>query len=222
MTKCSVIKNGEGITLEALSRREREKLKRRKEILTAARKVFATKEYDSATMDDIAAEAELSKGAIYLYFQNKADLFLSTFEMGMEELYTLTQNVLKDNSGDYLKGIENFIKLQIDFCEENMDMFHIISSEKAHFEIHSGKPECMVFKQRVMQSVQKIISELSSYISEGIKKGVFKEVDPEDAAYVLLSAVHGLAVRAVSEQKSSRIKDKTNTILTIFISGLKK
>lgn len=208
--------------METLSRREREKLKRREEILAAARKVFSIKEYDSATMDDIAAEAELSKGAIYLYFQNKADLFLSTFEMGMEELYRLTNKVLKENSEDHLRGIEEFIKLQINFCEENMDMFRIMSSEKAHFEVHSGRPECAVFKQRVMQSVQKIITELSNYINEGIKKGVFKEVDPEDTAYALLSAVHGLAVRTVSGKKGSRIKDKTDTILTIFLSGLKK
>ncbi|MGB9595247.1 MAG: TetR/AcrR family transcriptional regulator, partial [Candidatus Poribacteria bacterium] len=72
--------------MQELSRREREKLNRRNEILQAARKVFASKDYSSATIDDIAAEAELSKGTIYLYFNSKADLFLSTFEMGMEQI----------------------------------------------------------------------------------------------------------------------------------------
>ena len=52
-------------------RREREKLQRQEEILDAAERVFIRKSLASATMDDIAEEAELSKGTLYLYFRSK-------------------------------------------------------------------------------------------------------------------------------------------------------
>ncbi|MCP4230439.1 MAG: TetR family transcriptional regulator, partial [bacterium] len=45
-----------------LSRRERERLARRNDILAAARKVVAAKGYDRATLDEIAHEAEFAKG----------------------------------------------------------------------------------------------------------------------------------------------------------------
>ncbi len=44
-------------------------------ILEAANKVFAEKGYHEATMDDIAKRLGVSKGAIYLYFSGKEDLF---------------------------------------------------------------------------------------------------------------------------------------------------
>jgi len=52
-------------------RKEREKQQRREEIVRAAEKVFFSVGLEHATMDDIAAEAELSKGTLYLYFKNK-------------------------------------------------------------------------------------------------------------------------------------------------------
>ena len=55
-------------------RKEREKQQRRLEIIQAAEKVFFSMGLEHATMDDIAAEAELSKGTLYLYFKNKESL----------------------------------------------------------------------------------------------------------------------------------------------------
>lgn len=56
-------------------RRAREKQERRVTIVDAAEKVFSDKGFEQATMDDIAAAAELSKGTLYLYFKSKDDLF---------------------------------------------------------------------------------------------------------------------------------------------------
>lgn len=59
------------------TRRERERRERRVSILDAAREVFAEKGFDQATMGDIAAAAELSKGTLYLYFKSKDALFIA-------------------------------------------------------------------------------------------------------------------------------------------------
>jgi AcrR family transcriptional regulator len=53
---------------------------RRAEILDAARRVFVRKGYDSATMQDIASEAEVAAGSIYRYFPGKADLIAAVLE----------------------------------------------------------------------------------------------------------------------------------------------
>ena len=55
-------------------RKEREKERRRQQITVAAKKVFSDKGFNRATMDDIANEAELSPGTLYLYFKNKEEL----------------------------------------------------------------------------------------------------------------------------------------------------
>ena len=56
-------------------RKEREKLQRRQSIVDAAERVFFSKGYDNSSMDDVAKEAELSKGTLYLYFDSKEDLY---------------------------------------------------------------------------------------------------------------------------------------------------
>jgi AcrR family transcriptional regulator len=67
-------------------RKEREKQRRRKEILDAAERVFFSKGVESATMDEVAAEAELSKGTLYLYFKNKNELLHGINERALEVL----------------------------------------------------------------------------------------------------------------------------------------
>lgn len=58
-------------------RKKREKERRRQQIMIAAKRVFSTKGFNKATMEDIAKEAELSPGTLYLYFKNKDELFSS-------------------------------------------------------------------------------------------------------------------------------------------------
>jgi len=59
------------------NRKEREKAEKREHLINAAEKVIFAKGYENATMDDIAQEAEYSRGALYLYFKNKEQLYLA-------------------------------------------------------------------------------------------------------------------------------------------------
>ena len=58
-------------------RKKKEKERRRQQILVAAKRVFSIKGFSKATMEDIAREAELSPGTLYIYFKNKEDLYAS-------------------------------------------------------------------------------------------------------------------------------------------------
>lgn len=60
---------------EPLSRKERERILRRTEILAAAMEVFSEKGFSRATLEEIAERAEFGKGTLYNYFANKEELF---------------------------------------------------------------------------------------------------------------------------------------------------
>ena len=60
-----------------VERRAREKEQRRVAILDAAKEIFSRKGYQGATMEEIAARAELSPATLYLYFNNKSELYAS-------------------------------------------------------------------------------------------------------------------------------------------------
>jgi len=71
-------------------RRQREKERRRTEILDAAERLFFSRSYEEVSMEDIAREVELNKATIYLYFENKEALFATIVVRGiriMEEKF---------------------------------------------------------------------------------------------------------------------------------------
>ena len=64
-----------------LSRRDREKLFKRSEILLSAQEVFAEKGFAQATLEEIATRAEFGKGTLYNYFPGgKQEILLAIFE----------------------------------------------------------------------------------------------------------------------------------------------
>jgi TetR/AcrR family transcriptional regulator len=101
-------------------RKEREKLKRRKEILSAAEKIFFAPSGDKGTMDDVAKKVELSKGTLYLYFKNKTDLLYAIAEKGVDLLHDSFSKVLKpdltgreqlsDIGDEFVRFVEDYPK----------------------------------------------------------------------------------------------------------------
>lgn len=74
-------------------RREREKALRIESILEATKKVFLSKGYVKATMDEIALEAAISKPTIYQYFKSKDDLFFSLMVPVVEDIGTELEKI---------------------------------------------------------------------------------------------------------------------------------
>jgi AcrR family transcriptional regulator len=105
-------------------RKEREKLQRRKDIIDAAEKVFFSRGFESATMDEIAEMAELSKGTLYLYFKSKEDLQFAIFMRGSDIL----MNMMKDNLSADSNGYQRLLELAdsfIRFSRENRNYFNL-------------------------------------------------------------------------------------------------
>jgi AcrR family transcriptional regulator len=122
-----------------VERREREKEQRKNDIVDAAERVFFRMGHENATMDDVAAEAELSKGTLYLYFKNKEDLYLAIHLRGNKILVELFKKAFErgrnglekteaigrayvdfyKNYPDYFNALIYYESRQIDFADEN-------------------------------------------------------------------------------------------------------
>jgi len=103
-------------------RKEREKERRRQEIIDAAEKVFFRTGFDQSSMDQVAEEAELSKGTIYLYFKSKEDLHWAIAARGME---ILKESIRRSVAG-IRTGAEKLMAIGrcfIEFSEKHRDYF---------------------------------------------------------------------------------------------------
>jgi TetR/AcrR family transcriptional regulator len=106
-------------------RKEREKLKRRIDIIDAAEKVFFRKGFESTTMDEVADEAELSKGTLYLYFRSKEDLQFAIFMRGLDILLDKMRKSLSEKDNGY-QGLRKLAASFIRFSEEHEYYFNLL------------------------------------------------------------------------------------------------
>lgn len=88
-------------------RKQREKAYRETSILEAAKKVFLAKGLVTATIDDIAAEAELGKGTLYRHYRSKEDILLAINEQALQELHTVFSRAAEGEGS----GLEKILRL---------------------------------------------------------------------------------------------------------------
>ncbi len=200
-----------------LGRREREKKEKRDAILEAAMSVFAEKGFDAATLDEVAEKAEFSKGAIYGYFKNKDDLFLSLIEEGLNDLSEIIKSVVESSLAP-IKKIKDLIQRILVYLEENKDFFRIFAPERGGFT-EKKHPEAL---KRILPKHQKNIEMVTKVMKEGIRTGELKKVDSRVLTFTLFGLIHSCIGRWVMEGGKGSIKRDAKVITTIFLDGARR
>ena len=147
--------------MSILNRKKREQQSRTQQILVAASRTFCEKGYRNATIIDIAKEAELSPGTIYLYFKNKEHLFFCLTEKIFTFMNMRLKHIQDDkNNVPIDKRIEAIFNALVDAYEFNSKImvFTIKSQGIDFFSIKPTEPAYRVKKQVIETIV--IISEL--------------------------------------------------------------
>lgn len=198
-------------------RREREKLQRQNDILDAAEKIFFQKGYGTATMDDVAAEAELSKGTLYLYFKNKEELYFGLTHRALLNLQQRFQNVL-DGDGNGLQKVVNIGHAFHDYSVEEPDYYKTI----AQFEI--AQMDATQERQEVVAKCHEagkvVMEQVAAAIVEGVNDGsIRKNVDPLKVAFLLQGLSNGVIQLMAREGKHIEKLDafEVNEIMDEFI-----
>ncbi len=106
-------------------RRERERRQRREAIISATLQLLQEEGWTSISMDRIAERAELSKGAIYLYFKNKEHLLTEILWMRLDELFERIRSVVS-SEGEFEELVERIVRTVIAFFTENVDLFRFL------------------------------------------------------------------------------------------------
>lgn len=97
-------------------------------IIKAATKVFAKKGFFNARISDIAKEAKVADGTIYLYFNNKFDILISVFEQEIGRLIEQVQTLL-NKENDPKKMLEIFIHKHLSEMKKNRNLAEVIQIE---------------------------------------------------------------------------------------------
>lgn len=203
-------------------RKLREKENRRKEILSAARKVFSNKGFNAATMEEIALQAELSPGTLYLYFKNKEELH--TF-LSIEILKYLADEIQKVLGQDL--SVENKIER---FQDVFIDVYDYDSNILINlFHLQSGET-LQNLSEEVLKQIKKYSAlahgAIIDVVKQGIDEGIFIDEHPVALADVLWASYAGIVLwvdskRLLNDQKDF-VKPTLKTAFKVIKKGLKK
>lgn len=149
------------------------KLDRANLIFQAAIDTFSEKGFDKATMDDIAARANVAKGTIYYHFKSKEDLFIFLVEEGMELLQEAVLSKVQDTMSGREK-LEVLIREQLTFFGEYRDFCIIMLRES-----WGGEARQKDFR-KMLRNYSRLIEE---FIKQGVEEQQFQCDNPETAAW---------------------------------------
>ena len=114
-------------------RKQRERERRRQQIIVAAKRVFSEKGFSKTTMEDIAREAELSPGTLYLYFKNKDELYASLSLRILQYMNIRLEDVTKETDSNPKQKIDSIKEALYDVYQFDpmilINMFHLQSGE---------------------------------------------------------------------------------------------
>jgi AcrR family transcriptional regulator len=202
---------------EGISRKEREYLVHREEILSAAEKVFAAKGFFPTTMSDIARRAEFGTGTLYKYFKSKEELYFTLIDEKVEEVNRLVNAELFQKTSA-VERIRKVLGLQFEFIERNRDFFRIYISERNRFE-WTVKDD---LGKRIHDKMITYINALAEVMRQGLKKGEFKHMNPLDLAHALVGMVNSFVFEWLISQQHYPLISKLDTILEIFLGGVRR
>jgi AcrR family transcriptional regulator len=223
MTGGQQITNGHsGGEMGIQERREKEKEHRKQTILESAKHLFFKQGFAATTMNQIADSAELSKGTLYLYFQNKEELYISLLVEGMEILNHTFARVLEGITG----WEEKFLAIGWAYYQYSIDYseFFQISFQFQHGEITASISDELYNK--CFQAGINSLSFLARVLEEGMDAGEINKKDPMELTVVLWGSLTGIILlhMAKDHRKFMPVPLKTlvGNLFKLNIAGLKK
>lgn len=154
-------------------------MNRRAEILEAATQSFALFGYKATTVDQVAKIANVGKGTVYNFFENKQELLKFAVKNLISEMQIEADQTL-DSSASFMKNAHNGLMKMLQFRERHLLFAKLIEEEK-----QLATPEVRVM---LSQIEDEIVSYLANRIKVGIQKQEIIECEPKQVAYLLLKA----------------------------------
>lgn len=182
-------------------------------IISAALKVFARKGFFNSKVSEIAQEAKVADGTIYLYFKNKDDILISVFETEMKKMINNMRKEL-NKYDDPIEKIRMFA-----FKHLNMITEHQEWAEVAQVELRQSSK---FMREYVKDHYADYLNIFAYIIREGQEKGVFKEsINTGIAKRAFFGALDEMGrYWVLSRSKRYSVEESAQQISDIFIKGV--
>ena len=179
---------------------------RRTRIIDAARSVFARRGFAGGIMDEIAQEAGIAKGTVYLYFRSKTEIYKAVLDHDMKTLKQSTLDRIDAAQGLRAK-IEAFTLARLENSEARKEFFRIMDSEQANLNMTRSQYRAWL-REPVLR--------LAAAIEDACNRGEIRPVPPEKVAWNVADMTRGAIQRRLLGHSENSLAEESE-FLTEFV-----
>lgn len=199
-----------------MTRKERERLFRKQEIIDASVKLFAGKGFNNTTLDEIAASSEFGKGTIYNYFSSKEEIYSAIVEDVSKNLKQIVQQADKttESASDFIKTYTSSL---FNYCLSNKEAFVLFVREIVPFttDLFVVNREKIIRRNKLFRNI------LIKRFSSGIKQKEFKGSDPDRMVSLYQHLVFPYILNLIEAPKKDLDEDsEIDFVLEVFFKGI--
>jgi len=187
-------------------------------ILTAAQEVFARKGAIEATLEDVASEAKLDVKKVKALYPSVEAILDDVLDQDITDSSELFTKVINDRGKADIK-LTRLVRELLTRYQKSYPLFQVISmsldSNAADDQVLRGR-----MKQEHLDRYRQNTAILGRLIAQGQAEGLFTDVDPLEAAYLLRGMI-GAAIRYRKvTSKNDDMRDHADVIMRVFLKGL--
>jgi len=181
-------------------------------ILRAAIKVFARSGYFNSKVADVAREAGVADGTVYLYFKNKDDILVSIFNHVMDEALGAGRKRL-DEVSDARAKLKHIVHAHLDLLGRDRDLAIVFQVEL--------RSSTKFMEQFSATKVSEYLEMIRGVIEEGQRKGIFRKgVSTTIAAKLLFGALDEMATNWVLSRRRYSLMSTAESVIDLLLNGL--
>jgi len=199
-----------------LSRREREKLWQRQEMLTAAIGLFSEKGFHNVSMQEIAKSSEFAIGTLYKFFKNKEDLYKTLIKEQAKKFHDTLTKSMNDEANE-IEKLRNYVQAKGTVFMDNISIVRLYFAETrgASFNIKAG------LSKEIREDYKVIIEQLTQVFEAGMQKKRFQHIaDPYLLALSLDSLSNTFLYLWLEAPEKHPYPNDPDIILNILFKGL--
>jgi len=189
---------------------------RHQEVLEAARRIFARLGYAATNVEDIAREAGMAKGTVYLYFKSKEEVFAAVLANDLE---CLTSKTIEDMSAakTFEDRLAVYLNLKVAYLRHNRDFLRIYFDE-----FGSRGSRSALVSEVIDKLFWRAMDFMRQCLEQAIADGELRAVPVEPAAFAIFDLARGFAERHLRGWSHLSLEDDAAFTHMLILKGLRK
>jgi TetR/AcrR family transcriptional regulator, acrAB operon repressor len=163
------------------------------------------------TMDQVAAEAGMSKGCLYIHFRSKKEL--------LESVKTASFNPLGDQLQEILNGsltpkqkIEKIVHRLLGYFDENRGLFRFLLEEREIAQSQAVRQKNSRYRN--------FVERIAKVLDEGISTGLFCPIDAKKVASIFIEAMIAMTARRLLEENPGSLDEDARLLIQVLFQGI--